>query len=377
MNHIQREADGRGSLTKLPAMMEKLGFSRPMLVGSALTGALLRRVPVLLNAPVFSGYHANPDMEDLAKGAELFRKEGCDGLISVGGGSAMDTAKGIKALMASGSAEDTAAGRLPEAMPLPHIAVPGTAGSGAEATQFAVLYREGKKLSLSHPDLRPDGAILDADLLETLPLYHKKSCALDALSQGIESYWCAAATEESRVHAFLAVIGVLDNLKAYLAGDSHAAEEMLDAAYQSGKAIQMTRTTAAHAMSYQLTKTFGIAHGHACMLTLPVLWEWMMDKEDVKDVLADLAAKMRLGSPLIVPRLLKGILYSLEMEIPANPGEEELNRLADTVNPERLGNHPVPLTRDDIKMIYRRAFTPLSGNEKQACMDIWAYYGED
>ena len=377
MNGFQYQASGQNSLKKLPAMMEKLQFRRPMLVGSALTGTLLRSVPELLNAPVYSGYHANPDLADLAKGTDLFRKEGCDGLISIGGGSAMDTAKGIKALLASGSEDNIAANLLPEAMTLPHIAIPGTAGSGAEATQFAVLYREGKKLSLSHPDLRPDGVILDAILLETLPAYHKKSCALDALSQGIESYWCTAATDESKVHAFLAVIGVLDNLKAYLADDPHAAEEMMDAAYQSGKAIQITRTTAAHAMSYQLTKTYGFAHGHACMLTLPVLWEWMLEKEETKNVLADLTEKIRLGNPLIVPRLLKGILYTLEMDIPENPGEEALNRLADTVNPERLGNHPVPMTRDEIKMIYRRAFTPLSENEKQACMDIWAYYGED
>ena len=377
MSDFQRMASGRGSLKKLPELAEKLAMRRPMLVGSSLTGRVLRSAPGLLNAPVFTGYHANPDLEDLAKGAELFRKEQCDGLISVGGGSAMDTAKGIKALLAEGSLENVAAGRLPEAMPLPHLAIPGTAGSGAEATQFAVLYMNGKKLSLSHPDLRPDGVILDASLLESLPAYHRKSCALDALSQGIESYWSVSATEESKVHAFLAVIGVLDNLKAYLAGDPHAAEEMLDASYQSGKAIQMMRTTAAHAMSYQLTKTFGIAHGHACMLTLPILWEDMLNDQEMAGTLTELSSIMRLGSPLIVPRLLKGILYSLEMEIPAPPEESVIARLAETVNPERLGNHPVKLSAEEIRSVYRRAFLPLSGQEKQACMDIWKYYGED
>ena len=119
------------------------------------------------------------------------------------------------------------------------------------------MYENGQKISIGHPCLLPEGVILDSALLDSLPDYHRKSCALDALSQGIESYWSRAATEESRVHAYLAILGVLDNLKAYLAGDAHAADEMLEAAYQSGRAIQITRTTAAHAMSYQLTKTGG------------------------------------------------------------------------------------------------------------------------
>ena len=259
-------------------------------------------------------------------------------------------------------------------MDTPHLAIPGTAGTGAEATQNAVVYLGDRKASLSHPALRPDGVILDADLLDTLPEYHKKSAALDALSQGIESWWSRSATEESRVHAYLAVLGVLDNLKAYLAGDPHAAEEMLDAGFQSGKAIQITRTTAAHAMSYQLTKQMGLAHGHACMVTLPVLWEKMLDTENVKEMLSDLAMKMRLSDPQMVPKLLRGIMYDLEMKIPEMPGEEMLNRMTLAVDPDRLGNHPTGMTADDIRNVYRRAFMPLCAAEKQACIDIWEYY---
>ena len=373
----QKVLRGRGSLGKIPQLAEKLEIRRPMIVGSErLTGLLLRKAPGLLTAPVFTEYHPNPDLRDAEPGARIFRAQGCDGLISIGGGSAMDTAKAIKALLHAESAEAAAENRFPEEMKFPHIAIPGTAGTGSEATQIAVTYREGRKVSLNHPGLRPEGVILDADLLDTLPAYHRKSCALDALSQGIESYWCAAGTEDSRVHAYLAILGVLDNLKAYLAGDPHAAEEMMDASFQSGKAIQITRTTAAHAMSYQLTKTMGIAHGHACMLTLPVLWEMMNGREDMRERLMDLSDKMRLGDPMMGPKLLRGILYDLEMEIPAMPSEEALENLAESVNPERLGNHPVPMTKEDLKEAYRRAFLPPHAPERQACLDIWRYYGE-
>ena len=378
MNEYQKVIRGRDSIKKLPEMMEKLGIRRPMIVGmEPLTGSLLKKNPVLLACPVFSAFHPNPDLADTEAGTALYLREGCDGLVSIGGGSSIDTAKAIKARMNAATEDDVAHNRYAFEKACPHIAIPGTAGTGSEATQIAVVYVNGSKVSLNHPELRPDGVVLDAALLESLPLYHKKSCALDALAQGIESYWSRGSNEDSRVHAYLAVIGVLDNLKAYLAGDLHAAEEMLDASFQSGKAIQITRTTAAHAMSYMLTKRLGLAHGHACMLTLPTLWEMMAEHDEMKDTLKDLSEKMRLGDPLMAPRLLKGILYDLEMAIPPVPDEDMLNELAGSVNVERLSNHPVSLTKEEIKQAYRRAMTPMCDNEKQACLDIWRYYGRD
>ena len=151
---------------------------------------------------------------------------------------------------------------------------------------------------------------------------------------------------------------------------------MLDASYQSGKAIQITRTTAAHAMSYQLTKLMGYAHGHACMITLPVLWEMAAEKEEMAGVLQDLAAKMRLSDQQLVPRLLRGIMYDLEMEIPQLPRDDLMREIVSSVDTNRLGNHPVPMSAEDVERAYRKAFTPLCAAEKQACLDIWKYYGE-
>lgn len=376
MNEYQKVIRGRDSLKKLPVLMEKAGMTRPMIVGmDPLTAALLRKVPGLLSCPVFSSFHPNPDLDDTEAGASLFQRENCDGLISIGGGSSIDTAKAIKARLNAGSTEDVIQNMLTVRTECPHIAIPGTAGTGSEATQIAVVYVNGSKVSLNHPSLRPDGVVLDAGLLDTLPLYHKKSCALDALAQGIESYWSRGSNEDSKVHAYLAIIGVLDNLKAYLEGDPHAADEMLEASFQSGKAIQITRTTAAHAMSYMLTKKLGLAHGHACMLTLPVLWEMMQEHEEMQNTLNELSDRMRRGNMLMAPRLLKGILYDLEMDIPAVPEDKLMEELVSSVNTERLNNHPVSLTADEIREAYRRAMTPACENEKQACLDIWRYYG--
>ncbi len=374
MKHVQKVIRGRSKIRETGKLAEKLNMHRPMIVGlEPLTSVFLRGNPAYADRPVFSAFHANPDLSDAAEGAERFRESGCDSLISVGGGSSIDTAKAIKALLQD-PAEKAAKNQLTEGTDLPHIAIPGTAGTGSEATQFAVVYADGRKVSLDHEKLLPDGVILDASLLDTLPDYHRKACALDALCHGIESFWSRAATDDSRVHAFLAILGVLDNLKAYLAGDPHAAEEMLDASYQGGKAIQMTRTTAAHAMSYQLTKHFGIAHGHACMITLPALWELMAEQEDLRDVLTDLSGKMRLGSPLIPPRMFRGMLSALQLAIPEIPDEDTMQMLVETVNPQRLGNHPMTLTPEQIRAVYLKSMTPMTDMEKQMCTDLWNYY---
>ena len=370
----QKMLRGRGSLSRVGELMDKLSVARPLLVcGGTLAPVFGEKTG--LSLPRFSGFHANPDFADAAAGAAMYRENGCDGLISLGGGSAMDTAKAIKAMLVAENDEAALASRLPDHEALPHIAIPATAGTGSEATQIAVVYVDDQKASLSHPALLPDGVVLDSALLDTLPEYHRKSCALDALCQGIESYWARSATEDSRVHAYLAILGVLDNLRAYLAGDPHAQDEMLEAAYRSGRAIQLSRTTAAHAMSYQLTKKLGYAHGHACMLTLPYLWEHLSMNEEALPVVMELADRMRLGNEMMAPRLLKGLLIDLGMEPKGAPDDETLNSLADSVNVERLSNHPEALTREQMKRLYAQALTPVSGMERQVCVDLWQYYG--
>lgn len=374
---IQKVKRGRGSLASVKDLMEKLQITRPLLVcGDRLAAVFYEKALPEASCVHFNGYQPNPDYEDCRAGARMYRENGCDGMISLGGGSAMDTAKCIKAMLICDKDEDIQASRLPEGKEIPHIAIPGTAGTGAEATQFAVVYVNNQKLSISHPAMLPEGVVLDSTLLETLPEYHKKACVLDALCQGIESYWAKAATEDSRVHAYLAIIGVLDNIRGYLAGDANAAEGMLEAAYRSGRAIQTSRTTAAHAMSYQLTKQLGYAHGHACMLTLPVLWDKLIDNEDALPILMDLAQKMRLGSEYMGSRLLAGLLIDLDMEPREMPDEAMLQVLADSVNVERLENHPAALTKEEIKSIYRRALTRRAGPDRQVCIDLWKYYGQ-
>ena len=368
---MQKVLRGRGSVGRVRELMEKLGITRPLVVGRS----MVKYLPEGVAEVAYGGYHPNPDWADCEGGRALYMEAGCDGIISIGGGSAMDTAKGVKALLLAENADKALKSDF-DGEGVPHIAIPATAGTGSEATPTAVVYVNNKKASVAKDCLIPEGVILDAGLLDTLPDYHKKACALDALCQGIESYWAVAADDDSRVQAYLAIVGVLDNIRGYLAGDPNCAAAMLESAYRSGKAIAVTRTTAAHAMSYMLTKTLGIAHGHACALTLPWLWEHMCNDEDALPTLMELSACMRLGSELVGPKFLYGLLIDLGMEAPDMPSDEVIDALAASVDVERLGNHPVKLTQDDLKRIYRRAFIKPVGPARQACVDIWQYYGK-
>ncbi|MGN0972211.1 MAG: iron-containing alcohol dehydrogenase, partial [Aristaeellaceae bacterium] len=135
--------------------------------------------------------------------------------------------------------------------------------------------------------------------------------------------------------------------------------------------IQVSRTTAAHAMSYRLTHHFGIAHGHACALTLPVLWEQMLTEEGLRPVLTQLAQIMGLCGPEEGPLFLRGMLIDLDMEAPPMPEDAVLDDLAASVNAERLGNHPQRLTQTQLREIYVRAFRPVSEDERRQCLEVW------
>ena len=365
---MQQIIRGRGSLNagNIAALTASCGMCRPLLVCSGRMQADAA-VRMGLTLPCFSGYHANPDLADAIAGAAMYRAHDCDGLISLGGGSAMDTAKAVKAILLAEDLTAVKASKLPEHACLPHIAVPATAGTGAEATPIAVVYVDGEKLSLDHPALLPEAIILDSALLDSLPNYHKKACALDALCQGIESFWAVKATTESRVHAKRAIIGVLQNITAYLTGDGRAADALLEAAYESGCAIRISRTTAAHAMSYQITKRIGPAHGHACMLTLPHLWRHMGDAP----ILSELNALMHTADGA---SLLLGMLAALDMLSAAMPDDATLDALTASVNPQRLGNHPEQLTTSELRRIYVQAFTPMAEDERARLASLWRAY---
>ena len=337
--------DGRDNLNML---LEEAGVRRPFL----LCGTSLGRLPCddwpIAHAPCFDEIAPNPDIADVRRAAAAFAASGCDGIVAMGGGSAMDTAKGVKAFWKTAPGDEVRGQIADTGLPL--IAIPTTAGTGSESTPFAVIYENGVKYSVSHPSLLPGYVLLDGKLLKTLPVYQKKCTLLDALCQAIESHWSRKATAESRELAEAAIAGILPEIDSYLSGDDAAAQRMLEAANLAGQAIALTTTTAPHAMSYKLTSLYRLPHGHAVAVCLPQVWRYMAAHGDgaLQDELAALSALLGCGNGA---EYMEGLLRRLEIAAP-DVRDADMYTLAASVNPQRLSNNPMPLDAAALRELY-------------------------
>lgn len=304
----------------------------------------------------FNDFKPNPQYESVVKGVKSFKESECDMIMAIGGGSAIDVAKCIK-LYAN---MDLAINYLEQKI-IPNtirfIAMPTTAGTGSEATRYAVIYYNGEKQSISDDSCIPKSVVMDASVLKTLPKYQKKATMLDALCHAIEAFWSVNSTEESISYSKQAIKLILDNKDAYLANDDTGNENMLKAANIAGKAINITQTTAGHAMCYKLTSMYGIAHGHAAALCVSVLWPYIIANIDK---CVDLRGEKYLKNlfneldELMTADDFLGFLEELELNLPVMHSEKDVELLKNSVNLVRLKNHPISLDEDIIEILYRK-----------------------
>ncbi len=310
----------------------------------------------------FDGFSPNPLYEDVVKGVEFFISEKCDGIVAVGGGSAIDVAKCIK-LYSGMNRDECFIGQEYKDTKIPLFALPTTAGTGSESTRHAVIYYIGEKQSISHESIVPQVAFLEPSVLETLPLYQKKCTMLDALGQGIESLWSVNSTEESREYSKKAVRLITENLDAYIFENSPtASKSIMEGANLSGRAINITATTAAHAMSYKLSSLYGIPHGHAVAVCLSQVWEYMLYNTDrcsdgrgeshLLKIFDEIAFAMGCESAMAALEKYRSILSKLDISGVEGMAESEFETLSDSVNPVRLKNNPVAIEKDAFKMLY-------------------------
>ena len=310
----------------------------------------------------FNSFSSNPLYEEVCVGVKLFRAENCDGIIAIGGGSAIDTAKCIRAFSKMSDDELYLRQDFPKNN-IPFIAVPTTAGTGSESTRYAVVYYKGEKQSVTDNTLIPDYALLDSRNLETLPLYQKKCTMLDALCQGIESWWSVNATPVSKVFSKKAVTMIMSSVNDYLNGDELSAENMMIASNLAGRAINITQTTAAHAMSYKLTSLYKIPHGRAAFVCLPYVWEHMIENVQynagLRAIFENIAYALNCKTPSEAVKLLKKINRGLFKEESVTVNSEDIPILAASVNVTRLKNNPVKLSKETLGMLYKRILEEL------------------
>lgn len=242
-------------------------------------------------------------------------KDSVDGFVAVGGGTTIDTAKLLNLAVVSGIPikELLTQKTAPEKL-LPCMAFPTTAGTGAEATRFAVCYDGEVKYSIDFEVIRPSDVALVTEFTATLPTYQKLSTNFDAYAQAVESLWAKGATDESKEYANRAL--------ALMKEDNWP-----EASYWAGRAIDISRTTAAHAFSYYLTSHYGIPHGHAVYMVFEYICRNNNHPEYIKRV-PGLKSLRELAQE-------KGIEWNAMVD-----------DLFDHVNLKRLGNNPVEVRKE-------------------------------
>ena len=313
----------------------------------------------------FQDFQPNPLYENVQNGVKQFRKEHCDAIIAVGGGSAIDVAKCIKLYGNLYGDGENGAWLTSEYVEndIPFLAMPTTAGTGSEATRYAVIYYDGKKQSITNDCFIPDTVLMDPAVLSTLPLYQKKATMCDALCHAIESFWSVNSTDESKKYSRTALQGVIKHMEGYLANNEEGRAGMLRAANMAGKAINITQTTAGHALCYKITSLFGVAHGHAAVLCDRVLFSWMVEntdrcidsrgKEYLEKSLDEIGRAMNCDGSKSAAHKLMEIFNKLELEVPTAT-DEQFIELKTSVNPVRLKNHPIALDGETIDILYHR-----------------------
>lgn len=318
----------------------------------------------------FYNFEINPKIEDIEKGINIFKKNNCDFVIAVGGGSVMDVAKSINILAFNdGKPEEYIKNtKIIENKGKILVTIPTTSGSGSEATKFAVVYIYKTKYSLEHEFLIPDYAIIDPQFTMNLPKRITASTGMDAFCQAVESYWCINSNEESKKYAKEAIKIIIKNLpNAVNKPSKKSREAMSKAAHLAGKAINISKTTACHAISYPITSYFNVPHGHAVALTLPSMLMYnskvngsdLLDKRGidyVKKIIDEIAKLLNTNNSNDAAEKITNLMHEIGLKAKLNElgikTEQDMEIIIKNgFDPRRVKNNPRKLTEEALRKI--------------------------
>ena len=363
---------GFGEIAGLAEDLSGLSVARPMIVtdeGLVRTGLVARiaeQVPSLRNAPVFDGTPTNPTEESVEAALAVYRENGCDGIVAIGGGSPIDLAKGV-ALLAThdGPLESFAAilGGLPRITPAvaPLIAVPTTAGTGSEVGRAALItLRDGRKLGFISPHLIPKRAICDPDLTLALPPGLTAATGMDAITHCIETYLSPRDNPPAEAIALDGLSRAVTHIRRAMenGADRDARREMMMAALEGGLTFQKG-LGAVHSLSHALggLKEPRLHHGTLNAVLLPPVLRFNQGGAEQKyETLAkvmglssgsDLAAAIeKLNETLGMPRSLSAMGVERQI-VPA--------MAAAALDDHSTATNPRPVTKEDLAAILMEA----------------------
>ncbi len=277
---------GEGARKVLPEEIKKRGFKKVLVVTdkSLFEAGVIKKVTDILDAneikyAVFSDVLPNPPVENVVAGVEMCKKEKADLIVAVGGGSSIDTGKGISILMTNPTRKVESLNGLSNTKNrgLPMIALPTTAGTAAEVTINYVITDPKKKIKMVCVDEHdiPIISIIDTELMATMPKFIAATTGMDALTHAIEGYICKGRNTMSQMFSMRAIQLLYDNLeKAVNKKDQEAINNVGLGQYIAGMAFSNVGLGIVHSMAHQLGAVYDTPHGLANAILLPVVMEF-------------------------------------------------------------------------------------------------------
>ena len=277
---------GPGSIKKLPGVIAEKGINNVMIVTDKglmslhILDSLFEELKAKnISYVVYDGVQPNPSIENIEEARELFVQNGCEAMIAFGGGSPMDCAKAAAARVVRPNKtipQMRGVMKVMHKLP-PFFAVPTTAGTGSETTLAAVVSntQTHEKYAINDPCLRPKFAVLDPELTVGLPPHITSTTGMDALTHAVEAYIGKSGVKSTNEYAEKATKLIFENLEtAYNDGKNiEARDKMLLASFYAGMAFTRAYVGYVHAIAHNLGGMYGIPHGLANAVILPVVLE--------------------------------------------------------------------------------------------------------
>jgi alcohol dehydrogenase len=283
---------GEGALQYLPNELERLGCRRPLLItdkgvrGAGLIDVLIKAAgeSAIVFGAIYDEVPPDSGTRTAAAAAAVFRAKACDGIVALGGGSAIDTAKAVNVLVTKGgddllaySGAGAITGRLG-----PFVVVPTTAGTGSECTLVAVVRDDerGKKLLFVSPSLLPDAAVLDPSMTLTLPALVTAATGMDALTHAMEASYCLGKNPLSDAYAEKAIALVAANLAKVVRnpGDREGRLQLAIASTMAGIAFSNSMVGLVHSLGHAAGGVCHLPHGVAMSIFLPHVLEYNLTR---------------------------------------------------------------------------------------------------
>lgn len=353
---------GCGAVNRLPEILSGFNVRSAFIVtgksSMRVSGKLDRVVEQLkpFSPKVFDGVPPNPTIETYERALIECRKSRCDAVVALGGGSSLDVAK-VTAILPKnkGRLQDYLSGTSAiEHRGLPFVAIPTTAGSGSEVTPWASVWNstELRKTSLSHPWMFPNVALVDPELTLSLPPHITAYTGIDALAHAIEAYWSRSTQPISSALSLEAVQLILNNLAAACESPSSLAarQNMSLGCLFAGLSFSNTKTTICHALSYPITAHFGVPHGIAVGITLPLFLRWNAEAmgDRVRSLLDRMGAETAVEAAGIVTELMRRVGLPVRLR-DINVTQREIGLILDEgFAPDRAEHNPRHVSREDL-----------------------------